>query len=45
MTELYRKLVQNFNLGQTGAAKYAEGVMMYNGRDQAAIDVIRNMIL
>jgi VTC domain len=43
--DLYRELVQNFNLVQTGAAKYAEGVMMYNGRDQPPIDQIRNMIL
>ena len=41
----YRKLVQTFNLTQAGAAKYAEGSTVYAGRDLAAIDVVRNLVL
>jgi hypothetical protein len=41
----YQELVQTFNLMQGGAAKYAEGTTLYAGRDLAAIDVIRNMVL
>jgi hypothetical protein len=41
----YRELVQTFNLTQTGAAKYVEGTTMYAGRELAAIDVVRNMVL
>ena len=41
----YRELVQTFDLMQVGAAKYAEGTTIYAGRELAAIDVIRNMVL
>ena len=41
----YRDLVRSFNLMQGGAAKYLEGTMMYAGRELAAKDVIRNMVL
>ncbi len=41
----YRELVQAFHLTQTGAAKYIEGTTIYAGREMAAIDVVRNMVL
>jgi hypothetical protein len=41
----YRELVQTFHLTQTGAAKYIEGTTLYAGRELAAIDVVRNMVL
>jgi hypothetical protein len=41
----YRELVQRFNLTQGGAAKYAEGFTCYLGRDLAAADVVRNLVL
>ena len=41
----YRELVRAFNLMQAGAAKFAEGTLMYAGKDLPAKDVIRNMLL
>ena len=41
----YRDLVHSFDLTQCGAAKFAEGTLMYAGKELAAPDVVRNMVL
>ena len=41
----YRDLVRSFDLMQTGAAKFMEGTLMYQGQQLDAPDVVRNMVL
>lgn len=41
----YRDLVRRFDLMQTGAAKFCEGTFLYAGRELAAPDVMRSMVL
>ena len=41
----YRDLVTTFNLMQTGAAKYCDGMTMFAGRELGTKDVVRTLVM